>query len=250
MTTQSDNRNQISILIIYGFAILTGVVWQFDFGRTVLYPFTILGTWFHEMGHGIAALIMGGNFHSLEIYENGSGLASFSGPLFFGGLSNAFVAASGPLGPTIAGTFLILLSKSAKRARLVLLLLSIFFAISVILWVRSWFGVGIVLLFAVILFFIALKASDAWQQNTLRFLGVQAFASLYMNIGYLFTGGGTVNGQVFSSDTYVMSQYLLLPYWFWGGVIVLISFLLIYLTLRFLLKKNNKANLSNELELI
>jgi len=61
-----------------------------------------------------------------------------------------------------------------------------------------------------------------------------------MNIGYLFTGGGTVNGQVFSSDTNVISQYLLLPYWFWGGVIVLISFLLIYLTLRFLFESEKK----------
>lgn len=240
MTTQTDNKNQLSILIIYGFAVITAVIWQFDFGKIMLYPFTILGTWFHEMGHGIAALIMGGNFHSLEIYENGSGLASFSGPLYFGGLSNAFVAASGPLGPTIAGTFLILLSKSAKRSRLVLLLLSIVFVISVILWVRSWFGIGIVLLFAIILFFISIKANDNWQLYTLRFLGVQAFASLYMNIGYLFTGGGTVNGQVFSSDTYVISQYLLLPYWFWGGAIVLISFLLIYLTFRFLFQSEKK----------
>ncbi len=238
MTTQTENKNQLSIIIIYGFAVITAVIWQFDFGKIILYPFTILGTWFHEMGHGIAALIMGGNFHSLEIYENGSGLASFSGPLYFGGLSNAFVAASGPLGPTIAGTFLILLSKSAKRSRLVILLLSIVFVISVILWVRSWFGIGIVLLFAIILFFISIKANDTWQLYTLRFLGVQAFASLYMNIGYLFTGGGTVNGQVFSSDTYVISQYLLLPYWFWGGVIILISFLLIYLTLRFLFQSD------------
>jgi len=240
MTTQTENKNQLSIIIIYGFAVITAVIWQFDFGKIILYPFTILGTWFHEMGHGIAALIMGGNFHSLEIYENGSGLASFSGPLYFGGLSNAFVAASGPLGPTIAGTFLILLSKSAKRSRLVILLLSIVFVISVILWVRSWFGIGIILLFAIILFFISIKANDTSQLYTLRFLGVQAFASLYMNIGYLFTGGGTVNGQVFSSDTNVISQYLLLPYWFWGGVIVLISFLLIYLTLRFLFESEKK----------
>jgi hypothetical protein len=140
MTTQTENKNQLSIIIIYGFAVITAVIWQFDFGKIILYPFTILGTWFHEMGHGIAALIMGGNFHSLEIYENGSGLASFSGPLYFGGLSNAFVAASGPLGPTIAGTFLILLSKSAKRSRLVILLLSIVFVISVILW----FALGLV----------------------------------------------------------------------------------------------------------
>ncbi|NLO18616.1 MAG: M50 family metallopeptidase [Ignavibacteria bacterium] len=250
MQSQAKSKNQLPVLIIYGIAVLSAIAWQFDFGRTILYPFTILATWFHEMGHGLAAMLMGGSFHSLEIFENGSGLAKFSGPLHFGSISNAIVAAAGPLGPTIAGTLMILISSSAKRARLINLLLSVFFALSVILWVRSWFGVAMILLFAIILFFIALKANDSWQQNTLRLLGVQAFASLYMNIDYLFSAGGSVNGAVFSSDTYVMSQYLVLPYWFWGGVIVLISFLLIYLTLRFLLRDEKQKTNLNKLELI
>ena len=31
----------------------TVVLWQFTAGRYLLYPITILATWFHEMGHGV-----------------------------------------------------------------------------------------------------------------------------------------------------------------------------------------------------
>jgi hypothetical protein len=34
-------------------AATTVVLWQFAAGRYLLYPFTILATWFHEMGHGL-----------------------------------------------------------------------------------------------------------------------------------------------------------------------------------------------------
>ena len=40
-----------------------------------LYPFTLLGTWVHEMGHGLGALLCGGRFDRLEIFEDASGLA-------------------------------------------------------------------------------------------------------------------------------------------------------------------------------
>lgn len=37
-------------------ALVTVVLWQIPQGDYILYPFTILATWFHEMGHGLAAI--------------------------------------------------------------------------------------------------------------------------------------------------------------------------------------------------
>jgi hypothetical protein len=35
------------------------LLWQTYWGSLLLYPFTILATWFHEMGHGLAAILAG-----------------------------------------------------------------------------------------------------------------------------------------------------------------------------------------------
>ena len=66
------------------------------YGRLVLYPFTLLATWVHEMGHGLTALLCGGKFAQLEIFSNASGLASTA---VVPGFRQALVCAGGLLGP-------------------------------------------------------------------------------------------------------------------------------------------------------
>jgi hypothetical protein len=52
-------------------AATTVDLWQFAPGRYVLYPFTIPATWFHEMGHGLCAKLLGGSFVSLSLFPEG-----------------------------------------------------------------------------------------------------------------------------------------------------------------------------------
>ena len=94
-------------------AIATVVLWQFPWGNYILYPFTILATWFHEMAHGLAAIILGGNFQKLVLYPNGSGVAQYTstGSLFLGPIGRALVAAAGLMGPPIAGGLFIVASR-------------------------------------------------------------------------------------------------------------------------------------------
>ena len=124
---QNNNRSLIFLMI---FAVLTVVLFNMPFGRYVLYPFIILGTWFHEMSHGLMAIAMGGSFHKLELFADGSGLAYHSGGLFLGPIGNAMVAAGGPLGPTTAGSLLLLASKNQKVSRISLYILGFFQVIS------------------------------------------------------------------------------------------------------------------------
>ncbi len=101
-------------------AVLTVVLWQIPGGNYILYPFTILATWFHEMAHGLTALLLGGRFTKLVIFSNGSGAAYYSGPLFMGKLGQVLVAAAGPMGPPVAGSVLILTSRSPRAASIAL----------------------------------------------------------------------------------------------------------------------------------
>ena len=221
-----------AIYYLFGLTLVTIVIWQFPFGMFVLYPFTILGTWFHEMGHGLTAMCLGGYFQRLEIFSNGSGLAVHSGNLYFGNLGGAIVAAAGPMGPTLAGSLFILASKKNKTSRILLFIFSILLIISIVLWLRSLFGIGVIFIFAMLISFIAIRKPSKIQNHTLQFLGVQAFASTYLSIDYIFSAGGTIEGKTYLSDTAVISQYLFFPYWFWGGIIAIFSLIVIIFTIR------------------
>ncbi|HEY9843106.1 MAG TPA: M50 family metallopeptidase [Candidatus Obscuribacterales bacterium] len=205
-------------------ALITVLLWQMPFGGLVLYPFTILATWFHEMGHGLTALLLGGRFHQLLIFADGSGVAYHSSA---GGLAGALVAAGGLMGPPIAGAFFILSGRSPGRSRLVLTVLGAMLLLSTVVWVRSGFGWLILPMLAVALLAVARRGPDWLQPMTIQFLGVQACINTYHQLDYLFMAQANVGGQVMRSDTGQIAAALLLPYWFWGGLIAGFSFVLL-----------------------
>jgi hypothetical protein len=210
-------------------AIATIILWQVPAGNYILYPFTILATWFHEMGHGLMAMLLGGQFRKLEIFGNGSGVASYAMSLSLAPIGPALVAAAGPMGPPIAGAALILASRSFKAANLSLKILGGFLLVSTIIWVRSLFGIVAIPLLGLIILGIALKAPRWVQGFTVQFLGVQACVSTYHQLDYLFSYSA---GPLGLSDTAQIQQRLLLPYWFWGGLMAVASLVILVQSLR------------------
>ncbi|MFB2768788.1 M50 family metallopeptidase [Pelatocladus sp. BLCC-F211] len=217
-------------------AIATIILWQVPVGEYILYPFTILATWFHEMSHGLMALVLGGNFQKLLIFSNGSGVASYSysGSLLLGSLGRALVAAAGPMGPPIAGAALILASRNFKTASWSLKILGGFLLLSTAIWVRSLFGLVAIPLLGLIILGIGLKTPRWMQGFAIQFLGVQACVSTYHQLDYLFSYSA---GPLGISDTAQMQQQLLLPYWFWGAVMAIASLIILVQSLRLVYRK-------------
>jgi hypothetical protein len=210
-------------------AIATIVLWQVPGGDYILYPFSILATWFHEMGHGLMALLLGGRFHQLQIFSNGSGVATYGISQALWPIGPALVAASGPMGPAIAGAGLILASRSFKTAGLSLKILGGFLLFSTLVWVRSWFGLLAIPILGIIILGISLKAPQWMQGFVIQFLGVQACVSVYHQLNYLFSYSA---GPLGLSDTGQMQKYLILPYWFWGGLMAIASLVILVQSLR------------------
>ncbi|AFZ57760.1 M50 family metallopeptidase [Anabaena cylindrica FACHB-243] len=214
---------------LVGAAIATAILWQFPGGDYILYPFTILATWFHEMGHGLMALMLGGNFQKLQIFSNGSGVASYSISSALGPIGPGLVAAAGPMGPPIAGAALILASRHFKTASLSLKILGGFLLFSTLVWVRSWFGLIAIPVLGLIILGVGLKTPPWVQGFTIQFLGVQACVSTYHQLNYLFS---YTAGPLGLSDTAQMQRYLLLPYWFWGGLMAVASLVILVRSLQ------------------
>lgn len=230
-----DSSSEIISLIV--FAIITAGLWQFEIGRYILYPFTIMGTYFHEMSHGIAALLLGANFQKLELFPNGSGIATYSSDVLLGKYGEAIVAGAGPLGPAIFGSIFIYASKKEKSTKIILNLFSILLILSVILWIRTLFGIVVISLFGIGIIIFVKKFSVKSKKLLLQFIGIQGIMSIYLSIGYLYSTGANIEQSSYMSDTQVMQNALILPYWFWASFLLMISILLLFLSYRYLYKK-------------
>jgi hypothetical protein len=212
-----DHKERITLLAVI--AVASIVAWQTRIGGLILYPFTILATWFHEMGHGIAAMLLGRGFERLLIFSDGSGFAESMGPVDGYRLTDALIAASGPLGPAIAGALLIIASRSPAATRNALATLGIALILSTLIWVRSFTGWLVLPALGIAIDLLALGGSVAWQRFVIQLLGVQACISIWRQFDYLFSPGGSIGGQLHRSDTGAIADVLLLPYWFWGAAI-------------------------------
>lgn len=233
--TNPVEKMGLSWLIIA--AIATVVLWQIPWGNYILYPFSILATWFHEMGHGLTAILLGGNFHKLLIYPNGNGIAQHSGSLFLGPIGRALVAAGGLMGPPIAGAAFIVASRRFKTAHYSLMFLGGILLLSVLLWVRSSFGLVAISLLGITILAIALKTPNWLQGFVIQLLGVQACINTFHQLDYMFTRSATIGGRQMLSDTGQIAKQLLLPYWFWGGLIAAASLILLVQSLRMAYRK-------------
>ncbi|TAF33656.1 MAG: M50 family peptidase [Cytophagales bacterium] len=230
-TIDGHSEKKSSLIWLFLMALFTIALNYVPYGNYVLYPFTILCTWFHEMGHGLTAILFGGTFHQLEIFSDGSGVAKHSKDVLFGPLGEAAVAAGGLLGPAVAGSLLIILSRSPRVATASLWILGLFMAFSVIVWVRNIFGFVFIPLWAVLILSVALKGGHNTSQFLVRLLGVQASIAVFTQFDYLFVDNAVVDGTQYASDTGAIANALLLPYWFWGTSIALVSVMMLLYSL-------------------
>lgn len=136
------------------------------------------------------------------------------------------------MGPSIAGALFIIASRSFRGARNALYILGGILVISLLIWVRSVFGLTMLSLIALGILYIAAKA-PAWVQGfSIQLLGVQACISNYRQIDYLFTRGATIDGKLMPSDSSVIAENLFLPFWFWGILMTGASLCLLFWSIR------------------
>ncbi|XUU61597.1 M50 family metallopeptidase [Erythrobacter sp. HA6-11] len=202
------------------------------FGNFIAYPFVILTTWFHEMGHGLTAILLGNSFEQLVILPSGSGYALSSITSDASRFERAAIAAGGPIAPSLIGAALILASAKPQWWKPALYVLAAILVLSVVIWVRSWVGVLVLPVLAALFIFVAQKARAAWQRFALQFIGLLAALSMFRDWNYLFSQSATINGEIMLSDTGQMQAQLALPYWFWAGAIITICFAIVGVSLK------------------
>jgi hypothetical protein len=191
------------------------------YGFYASYPFLLLSTVAHELGHGLAGVLVGADFTRFVMYADGSGQALVSGDL--GRLARGFVAAGGLVGPAVVAALSFALARSERAAKVTFVVFAALLALALVLVVRSLFGLVFIGALAAACAAIGRRASPRAAQVALLFVAVQLALSVFSRGDYLFSEIAVTGAGVAPSDVSNMARALFLPYWFWGALCGLFS---------------------------
>lgn len=207
--------------------ILTVLLWIIPYGEWVIYPLSLLGTWVHELGHGMAALLAGGRFEELVLRPDLGGLAVYRGVGSDGG--RALTAAGGLLFPALAGFVMLTLSARQSLGHVVLGGLLAALILTLLLWVRNPFGIAAMVVLAAGIGYGMWRLSGRALFFLVILISIQVGLSGLRNWRYLFTAEARA-GQ--PSDTAQIAGALSGPIWLWGALVLAVNVALLYLAYR------------------
>ncbi len=231
MGSNANNKARTALWVSIG---LTIALYWLPLGSTLAYPLVLLSTLAHELGHGIAAMMVGNDFDAFVLYSDGSGAAMTSGNP--GRLASAFISAGGLVGPAIAAAGCFWAGRRGKIARPALVVFGGLLIVAMLMVIRNifgWFFVGSV---AIICIWSGIKAEKDTCQVLVLFVGVQLALSVFSRSDYLFTNTAQTAMGTQYSDVAQMADALFLPYWFWGIVCGAFSVLVLVWGVRSFLK--------------
>ncbi len=188
-------------------------------------PLNWLETYFHEISHGIAALVTGGEIMRIQLFPNGSGLCTTRGGLSF------FITFLGYAGATLWGWLIFKIANSHQRIAqgfsvfmIVLLLASIAF------WARDLLTMIIIGCLAVLFVFLIKMRRLYYLQLLLKFFGLSILLNSLFSPTYLFDGRDLGDGAALASMT-------MIPEMVWIASWCLIALVALYS----LIKNNQKS---------
>ena len=189
----------------------------------LLYPFKLFTTWVHECGHALMTVLVGGRVTSITIEPNTSGFTQSLVPV--SRVARGLVASSGYLGAAVVGCLLLAATRVEKWAHVILLSLGAFMLLTLVLWMRNLFGVGVVLAWGVALVALASRGIGNAPRFLLSLLAIQVALNSVYDIRVLFLVG---RGQ---SDAATMARLFLAPSWLWATAWMLVSVAMLGATL-------------------
>lgn len=186
-------------------------------------PVLFLSTWAHEFGHGLGAIITGGEFRKLTVFPNFSGVATTATTNNF---QRAMVIFVGLLGPSLIGVLMIALTRALNWYRIALIVLASLLLLSQ-LWAADTFtrtalGGG-----ALLLGLIAWKIPNSWVLYISHIIAIALCLNALTGFGYFFMGNAEIAGSLYRSDTGVLEDILILPHWVWGALTAALSIVIL-----------------------
>ena len=230
MVTNTRTRDSRSPGVLLVAVAVTVALYVVPYGYYLAYPLVLLSTYAHEMGHGITALFVGGEFDAFVMSLDGSGVAYLRIP--DRRFASAATAAGGLVGPAVLAGVFFRLARHPKTAHVGLLGFGVATLVALVVIARSLFSWVFVGGLGLACVYLGMKSSARVAQVVLAFMAVQLSLSVFSRSDYLFTQ----TAGAAPSDVAQMASALFLPYWFWGIVCAVISVLVLTFGLKAFLR--------------
>lgn len=177
-------------------------------------PFKWLETYFHELSHGLAALITGGKIYSIELYPNGGGLCKTIGG------NHLVISFMGYVGAALWGGLIYLLAlRRDKFAYYLSLTLVMILLLTLVLWIRDLLT-AVIVLSLLVLFYLKTKLSLTSLRLLYQFTGILVCLNAVLSPLYLIDGRQLGDGATLAKLTFI-PEFIWVIIWSSIGIWVL-----------------------------
>ncbi len=199
-------------------AVVIVVLWS----TPVFYPLRLLVVYFHELSHGLAALLTGGNIVSLTLSPGEGGLATTQGGNLF------LILSAGYVGSLLVGVVLFLIALHTRMDRAAVAALGLGALLIAALYMRDGFALFFCGLTGVILLLTARFTPNAINDLVLRVIGLTSMFYVPQDII-----SDTIFRAHLRSDARLLAEEFGGATMLWGGAWLLTSLAVTALTLRY-----------------
>lgn len=199
----------------------------------VMLPLKILVVLFHEISHGLAALLTGGSIEKLTVSADQGGLA------YTRGGSRFVILSSGYLGSLLCGMILFVAALRGQTDKVTMSVLGLGLLLVTALYLRGLFafcfglGIGIACILS------ARFLSHAANDLILRFIGLTSMIYVPRDIV-----SDTITRSHLRSDAYMLGAEFAGSATLWGSLWLLVSLIVIAACMRFGLQRPSNVVLS------
>jgi hypothetical protein len=226
---RQTDAGQTWVLLVIFVAVL--LLWNTAF----ISPLKILVVFFHELSHGIAAVISGGRIMRIEISILEGGLTYTAGGNHF------LIASAGYIGSMLWGASLILSARFVRRPQIVTFFLGLLILLTGLVFVRPFFSFGMLfcLLSGALLLFLAGRSSPRSHDLLLKVIGITSCMYAILDIK-----SDVLDRPHMHSDAVTLQQLTLIPSIIWGILWIAISIVCTWFCLRLATKAGTGVNSS------
>ncbi len=162
-------------VVLAGLLVAVWLLWH----TWLVYPLKLLVVFFHELSHGLAAILTGGSIERIEMVAEEGGLCVTRGG------SRFLTLTAGYLGSLLWGGTILLIAARTRLDQIVQALLGLLLLATALIWVRPLlsFGFGFALLAGVALTAAGLWLPGAVNDLLLKLIGLTSVLYALLDIG-------------------------------------------------------------------
>ncbi len=217
MVRKTDWRELGGLL---GLMLLVVILWD----TVLVYPLQILVVFFHELSHGLAAMVTGGSVQQIFV------ASEVGGACLTAGGNRLLILSSGYLGSLACGGAILILATRTQYDKLISGMIGGLMILVCLFWVRPFpsFGFAFCLSSGLAMLVVAKYLSPAINDYLLKVIGLTSCLYAILDIK-----GDIIDRPGSPSDAYLLAEQTGLPVFFWGvlwiniAVVAALGFLLL-----------------------